>query len=170
MPSWSGAIPSDTEALLERAAAQQKQGAVATAVATLRQLRLDSSDPRAWFLLGKSMILVGDARQAVTDPLVRALALMTQLGNLQGRGDVLNAMGVAHQRLGELDAATARYAEAAALRQQAGDERGRRSARPTAPASSSPRDASRRRSPTCGRARRVPEDRRSRRPGLGLSG
>jgi tetratricopeptide (TPR) repeat protein/TolB-like protein len=117
--------PNDTEALLERAAAQQKQGAVATAVATLRQLTaLDSSDPRAWFLLGKSMILVGDARQAVTDPLVRALALMTQLGNLQGRGDVLNAMGVAHQRLGELDAATARYAEAAALRQQAGDERG----------------------------------------------
>ena len=117
--------PNDTEALLDQAAAQLDQGAVATAVATLRQLTaLDSSDPRAWFLLGKSMILVGDARQAVTDPLVRALALMTQLGNTQGRGDVLNAMGVAHQRLGEHDAATARYAEAAALRQQAGDQRG----------------------------------------------
>ena len=117
--------PNDTEALLDLAAAQASQGAIAKAVLTLKRVtELDRSDPRGWFLLGKNMILAGDARKAVTDPLVRALALMTQLENGQGQGDVLNAMGVAHQRLGEYPQALARYAEAAAVRKKVGDKRG----------------------------------------------
>jgi tetratricopeptide (TPR) repeat protein len=117
--------PNDAEALLDLAAAQASQGAIAKAVLTLKRVtELDRSDPRAWFLLGKNMILAGDARKAVTDPLVRALALMTQLDNGQGQGDVLNAMGVAHQRLGEYPQALARYAEAAAIRKKVGDKRG----------------------------------------------
>jgi tetratricopeptide (TPR) repeat protein/TolB-like protein len=117
--------PNDTEALLDLATAQASQGAIAKAVVTLRRVtELDRSDPRGWFLLGKNMILAGDARKAVTDPLVRALALMTQLDNGQGQGDVLNAMGVAHQRLGEYPQALARYAEAAAVRKKVGDKRG----------------------------------------------
>jgi tetratricopeptide (TPR) repeat protein/TolB-like protein len=117
--------PNDTEALLDLAAAQASEGAIAKAVLTLKRVtELDRSDPRAWFLLGKNMILAGDARKAVTDPLVRALALMTQLENGQGQGDVLNAMGVAHERLGEYPQALARYAEAAAVRKKVGDKRG----------------------------------------------
>jgi eukaryotic-like serine/threonine-protein kinase len=117
--------PNDAQALLDLAAAQANQGAVAKAVQTLQHVTdLDKTDPRAWLLLGRNMILAGDARKAATDPLVRALALMTQYGNEQGRGDVLNAMGVAYQRLGEYPQAIARYGEAAAIRAKIGDERG----------------------------------------------
>jgi tetratricopeptide (TPR) repeat protein/TolB-like protein len=117
--------PNDTQALLDLAAAQANQGAAKDAVVTLERVtELDKSDARAWLLLGRNMIVAGDARHAVTDPLVRALALMTQYGNEQGRGDVLNAMGVAHQRLGEYAQASARYGEAAAIRTRIGDERG----------------------------------------------
>lgn len=117
--------PNDAQAWLDLAAAQANQGAVAKAVNTLERVtELDKADARAWLLLGRNMILTGDVRKAVTDPLVRALALMTQYGNEQGRGDVLNAMGVAHQRLGEYPQAIARYGEAAAIRARIGDERG----------------------------------------------
>jgi tetratricopeptide (TPR) repeat protein/TolB-like protein len=117
--------PNDVQAWLDLAAAQASQGAVAKAVGTLRRAtHLDPADPRAWLLLGRNMILAGEARAAVTDPLVRALALMTQAGNDQGRGDVLNAMGVGHQRLGEYPQAIARYGEAAEIRARIGDERG----------------------------------------------
>jgi tetratricopeptide (TPR) repeat protein len=118
--------PNDTEALLDLAAAQTGQGRAPDAVTTLKRVtELDKGDARAWLLLGRNMILAGDARKAVTDPLVRALALMVQLGNEQGRGDVLNAMGVAQQRLGDYTQALASYAEAAAVRSRSGDERGR---------------------------------------------
>jgi eukaryotic-like serine/threonine-protein kinase len=117
--------PNDTAALFDLASAQSSQGAAKKAVATLQRLTaLDKGDARAWYLLGKSMIQVGDARPAVTDPLVHALALMTQLGNEQGQGDVLHAMGVAHQRLGEYAPAIAKYGDAAAIRQTIGDKRG----------------------------------------------
>ena len=117
--------PNDGEALLELAAAQAAQGDQTRTLATLRQVtEVDKGDPRGWFLLGKHLILAGDARQALSDPLVRSLALMTQLGNEQGQADVLNAMGVAHHRLGEFTQALTRYGEAAALRQRIGDARG----------------------------------------------
>ena len=117
--------PNDAEALFDLASAQASQGAAKRAVATLERLTaLDKGDARAWYLLGKSMIQAGDARRAVTDPLVRALALMTQTGNEQGQGDVLHAMGVAHQRLGEYPQAIAKYGDAATIRQKIDDKRG----------------------------------------------
>ena len=117
--------PNDVQALLDLAAAQTSQGAAATAVRTLQRVtELDKADARAWLLLGRNMIQAGDMRKAVTDPLVRALALMSEYGNEQGRGDVLNAMGVAYQRLGEYPQAIARYGEAAEIRAKIGDERG----------------------------------------------
>ena len=118
-------FPNDTEALVDLAGAQAAQGRAADAVVSLKKVtELDRGDARAWLLLGRNMILAGDVRRAVSDPLVRALALMTQLGNEQGRGDVLNAMGVGHQRLGEYAQAVATYREAADLRRKIGDERG----------------------------------------------
>jgi tetratricopeptide (TPR) repeat protein len=117
--------PNDAQALLDLAAAQTSRGAAATAVRTLERVtELDKADARAWLLLGRNMIQAGDMRKAVTDPLVRALTLMSEYGNEQGRGDVLNAMGVAYQRLGEYPQAVARYGEAAQIRAKIGDARG----------------------------------------------
>jgi eukaryotic-like serine/threonine-protein kinase len=117
--------PNDTEILHDLAAAQAAQGDLSRAVETLRKITtLDRQDPRAWFLLGKNTILMGDARQAVDDHLVRALALQNQLRNEQGQGDVLNAMGVGYQKLGDHAQALEKYSAAAALRRKLGDERG----------------------------------------------
>ena len=80
--------------------------------------------PRAWFLLGKFAILAGDSRRAADDYLVRALVVQNRLDSAKGRADVLNAMGIAHRDLGEIDRALERYEEAAALRREIGDRRG----------------------------------------------
>ncbi len=117
--------PNDTEALFDLGAAQSARGAAAKTVETLERLTsLDKTDARAWYLLGRNMIQAGDARRAISGPLLQALTLMTQIGNEQGQADVLNARGVAHQRLGEYAAAIARYGEAAEIRKRIGDRRG----------------------------------------------
>jgi tetratricopeptide (TPR) repeat protein len=118
-------FPNDVEPLLDLAAAQSAQGHVEDAVGTLRQAStVDKGDPRVWFQLGKNMIMMGDARRAVGDPLVKALALQQQLRNEQGQADVENAMGVAHHQLGEYPQAAARYSAALEIRRRLGDERG----------------------------------------------
>src|SRR6185436_7432591 len=87
--------PNDTEVLIDLATAQGAQGEIGPAVESLqRATALDKNDPRAWYLLGKNTILMGEAKRAIDDYLVRALTLHKRLGNEQGQGDVLNAMGV----------------------------------------------------------------------------
>ncbi len=117
--------PNDVETLLSLASAQASRGDLGAAVATLKTATAkDPGDPRAWFLLGKNTILIGDAPKALADHLVRALALMTQLKNEQGQADVLNAMGVAHHELGDYPHALENYSKAAAIRERVGDRRG----------------------------------------------
>ena len=117
--------PNDTEILLDLATAQGAQGEIARAVESLQKATvLDRNDPRAWFLLGKNTILMGDATRAVDDYLVRALALHNQLHNEQGQADVMNAMGVAYHQLGQYPPAIEKYSTAAAMRRRLGDERG----------------------------------------------
>ena len=117
--------PFDAEPRLDLAAAQAAQGHNADAVVTLkRAAELDPGDPRVWFQLGKNSILAGDPSRAATDYLVRALTLHARLGNEKGEADVLNAMGVAHQQLGEYPRALERYTAAAEARAKLGDERG----------------------------------------------
>lgn len=84
----------------------------------------DTNHPRAWFLLGKFSVMSGEVRRAAEDYLVQALVIQNRLGNTEGRAEVLNGLGIAHEHLGELDAAIDYYREAAELRQQAGDRRG----------------------------------------------
>jgi eukaryotic-like serine/threonine-protein kinase len=118
-------FPFDAEPRLDLAAAQAAQGHNSEAVATLKKaVELDPGDPRGWFQLGKNAILAGDSARAASDYLVRALALWTRLGNEKGKADVLNAMGVAHQQLGEYPRALESYTAAAEARNRIGDDRG----------------------------------------------
>ena len=126
------------------------QGAAAKAVRTLQRVtELDKADARAWLLLGRNMILAGDVRKAVTDPLVRALALMSQYGNEQGRGRRAQRDG---RRPTSGWASTRRRSRATARRRRSGRRSATsaapRSAGRTAPASTSPWASSRRRSAT----------------------
>ena len=117
--------PFDEEPRLDLAAAQAAQGHNSAAVATLKKaVELDPGDPRAWFQLGKNSILAGDPARAASDYLVRALALHTRLGNEKGKADVLNAMGVAHQQLGEYPRALEAYTAASQARAKLADDRG----------------------------------------------
>ncbi len=117
--------PGDVEARLTLAEASGRVGDIDAALAALREVvEIDPNHPRGWFLLGKYTILSGDPKRAVDDALVHAMAVENRLGSDQGRADVLNAIGVAHQQMGDLAAAEARYREAAALRDRLGDRRG----------------------------------------------
>jgi tetratricopeptide (TPR) repeat protein/TolB-like protein len=117
--------PFDSEPRLDLAAAQAAQGHNSEAVVTLKKaVEIDPGDPRSWFQLGKNSILAGDPARAASDYLVRALALHTRLGNEKGKADVLNAMGVAHQQLGEYPRALESYTAASEARGRLGDDRG----------------------------------------------
>ncbi|MEA5444884.1 tetratricopeptide repeat protein [Gammaproteobacteria bacterium AB-CW1] len=84
----------------------------------------DATHPRAWFLLGKFAIISGNPGLAAEDYLVRALVVQNRVGGPQGRGEVLNALGIAHEHLGELELAGDYYRSAVDLRDEAGDKRG----------------------------------------------
>jgi tetratricopeptide (TPR) repeat protein len=117
--------PHDLEARLSLAEAYGQQGKLDEAVAALRQVDLsDPNHPRGWYLLSKYLIQQGKARQAVDDTLVHAMVVQNRLGSEQGRADVLNAMGVGYQELGDLDRAADSYRQAAALRRRIDDRRG----------------------------------------------
>jgi eukaryotic-like serine/threonine-protein kinase len=81
-------------------------------------------NPTAWFLLGKAAIIGGDAAAAGDEYLVRALVIQNRLDNTEGRGEVLNALGIANERLGRLEQAGDYYRQAATLREVAGDLQG----------------------------------------------
>jgi tetratricopeptide (TPR) repeat protein len=117
--------PHDIEARVALAEAFGEHGRLERARQELLQIVAASPNhPRAWYLLGKYAILAGDRRAAVDEYLVRALVIQNKLGNLQGRGDVENALGIAHFQLGQLDQAAERYRNAIELRRQIGDQRG----------------------------------------------
>jgi len=118
-------FPHDAETRIDLALAQAAQGHNAEAVESLKKVvEVDPNDGRAWFLLGKSSILAGDPRRAATDYLVRALAAQGRAGNEKGRADVLNAIGVASQQLGDNARALESYTAALSARKTVGDKRG----------------------------------------------
>ncbi len=117
--------PHDVEARIELARAYGDGGHFDDARKVLLRVAAEEPNhPRAWYLLGKYAVLAGDSRRAVDDYLVRALVIQNRLGNAKGRADVLNALGVAYDDLGELDRAAERYGEAAEIRSRIGDRRG----------------------------------------------
>lgn len=117
--------PNDIEARVAFAEALGEHGQLQRAREELGEIvKASPNHPRAWYLLGKYALLSGDSRAAADEYLVRALVIQNKLGNLQGRGDVENALGIAHFQLGQLDQARERYRNAIELRRRIGDERG----------------------------------------------
>jgi tetratricopeptide (TPR) repeat protein len=118
-------FPNDTEPQLDLAVAQASRGHNADAVATLKRVvAVDPNDPRAWFLLGRNTILMGDGSRAIRDYLVRALALQTQLGNEKGKADALAAIAKAYQRSNDYPRALENSTAALQIQKSLGDERG----------------------------------------------
>ncbi len=117
--------PNDVEARVALAEAYGEQGQLDRAQQELKAIVTASPNhPRASYLLGKYAILAGESRAAADDYLVRALVIQNRLGNLQGRADAENALGIAQFELGRLDEAQKHYLNAIELRRQIGDERG----------------------------------------------
>jgi tetratricopeptide (TPR) repeat protein len=119
------AFPHDDTITLAAADALSDAGNDKAAAVLLRELlKSDDQNARAWYLLGRSAIKLGDAQPAVDDYLVHALVLDTRATNEAALGDTLNALGVGYERLGQLEAAAEQYTRAAALREKRGDEAG----------------------------------------------
>ncbi len=117
--------PHDVEARVMLAEAYGEEGQLDRAQQELKSIVASSPNhPRASYLLGKFAILAGDHRAAADDYLVRALVVQNRLGNVQGRADAENALGIALYELNRFDEARQHYQNAIDLRRQIGDERG----------------------------------------------
>lgn len=125
---WRGMVlryPGDVEAKTALGEALGEQGRFDEASAVLQEVvEVEPHHPRAWFLLGKFAILAGSSRRAIDDHLVRALVIQNRLGNDQGKGDVVNALGIAHRDLGNWDQAASQFRDAVEIRRRVGDLRG----------------------------------------------
>ena len=118
-------FPNDAELALRQADALGSSGDGAKALGLLQHYVLvDEQDARAWFLLGRTAIQQGQADAAVSNYLTRALVLARLRGDRAAEAETANALGVGFERLGQLDAAAQQYAQAAALREQLGDDAG----------------------------------------------
>ncbi len=88
--------------------------------------KLLASDPNyvaALIASGRVDIRSGDA-QAALDPLNKAYGLAVQFDNQQQKGAILQALGVAYQRLNKLDDALRNFNQALEIRRKIGDQRG----------------------------------------------
>lgn len=118
-------FPYDHELRLQLAESLAGEGLYSEAQAVLAEVtRRDPRHPRAWYLRGRYAILDGDPGRARDGYLVQALVVNKRLGDRRGEADVLNALGVAAQQLGEVEEAIESYRQAGELRRGAGDLRG----------------------------------------------
>jgi len=84
----------------------------------------DQRNTEAWYLLGKFAILAGDSKRAVDEYLVRAQVLANRLNDRRVQANVVHALGLGYQNLGQLSAAAKQFEEAQRLRGDLGDRRG----------------------------------------------
>ncbi len=117
--------PDDGDARFMLAEVYGDAGRLQDAESALLEVVESSPDhPQAWYLLGKFAILRGESRRAIDDYLVKALVIQNRLGNDPGKADALNAMGIAHDEVGDSAAAADYYEQALELRRRIGDDRG----------------------------------------------
>ena len=117
--------PNDHAVRVLLARAQAELGQFDAAHKTLESLVAE--DPRnvdAWFGLGKYSIMAGDSKRAVDDYLQRANVLARRLNDRRALVDVVNAMGIGYQNLGQLDDSIEQFGSAIKLREAIGDKRG----------------------------------------------
>jgi tetratricopeptide (TPR) repeat protein len=118
-------FPHDPELALLNAQVLADQGDGAAALNALRDyVGSDQQDARAWFLLGRTSIVQGQAQPAVDEYLLRALVLNTRARNTAAEAETRNALGIGYERLGQLDAAVEQYQRAAEMREAIGDSIG----------------------------------------------
>ncbi len=115
-------FPGDVDALIQLGRLLANTGDLAEAERRLSHAtELDVQHPLAWYELGRVAILSGDPARAAEEYLVRALVIANRSGGRQLRGDIYNALGIAHQRLDQAQVATDYLTEAVTLREAAGD-------------------------------------------------
>jgi tetratricopeptide (TPR) repeat protein len=111
-------VPEDLEVNFNLAGLYEDTAAFDDALVHLeRVLRYDPNYVDALYAMGRVQIRAGDA-QAAIDPLNRALTLTIQNENQDGRGRVLNAIGIAYKRMGNLDEALRFNTESLELRRE----------------------------------------------------
>ncbi|HUK73930.1 MAG TPA: tetratricopeptide repeat protein [Candidatus Bathyarchaeia archaeon] len=86
-------------------------------------LAADPKNVQALLASGRVDIRSGDS-QASLEPLNTALSLAIQFGNEQQKGNALQALGVAYQRLNKPDDALRNFQQALEIRRKIGDQRG----------------------------------------------
>lgn len=115
--------PNDPDVLLDQASVYEQMDDREHAVAALQKVvQIDPNQADAFFRLGKNTILMGKAELAISQYLIKALSLQTQTKNRQGQADVLNAMGVAYERLGRYDDALKYYSDSLSIKEEIGNK------------------------------------------------
>lgn len=103
-------------------------GDIEQAIALCREaLNSDPDRTMAWYQLGKYSILTGQAQRALDDYLTQGLVRSKRQSSRQAEADLVNAMGVAYDQLGQLDEAAENYGRAERMRAEIGDARGQAS-------------------------------------------
>jgi len=117
--------PNDPEILFNLADLYEQNGDLKNAVAALENvIRIDPNHPQAYYQLGKDVIMMGDPERAISQYLIKALSIQTQLQNRYAQADVLNAMGVAYERLGRYNDAIKYYSESLTAKEEVGNKTG----------------------------------------------
>jgi tetratricopeptide (TPR) repeat protein len=117
--------PSDHPARRLLARAKSELGQYEDASKILQALVAE--DPRnedAWFDLGKYAILAGDSKRAVDDYLSRAQVLANRLDDKRMQANVIHAMAIGFQNLGQLSLAGDYFEQAIQKRKALNDMRG----------------------------------------------
>ncbi len=86
-------------------------------------LQRDPKNVDALLAMGRVQIKSGNV-QGSLDYLNRALSLAVELGNQQGKANILQALGVAYKMLHKPEDALRNYQESLAIKEQIGDKRG----------------------------------------------
>jgi len=117
--------PSDHPARRLLARAKSELGLFEESTRILEALVVE--DPRnedAWFDLGKYAILAGDSKRAVDDYLSRAQVLANRLDDRRMQANVIHAMAIGFQNLGQLSLAADYFEQAIHKRKALNDVRG----------------------------------------------
>ena len=118
------AYPHNAEIYLALGDAYERKGEPERAIENYEKaIKLEPNNFRVSLGLGKLYLMAGKQDKSV-ELLGQALVASTQLNNDQGRADVLNAMGIVHQRGQRFDEAERSFLESIAIKNKIGDRRG----------------------------------------------